>query len=105
MQAAFNKLFESRDPAAAELIVDHRSVHAAMANTSLMRMGEVAAPAVTKLLSSPEISDRQMGLMLLRMHGTQEELPVIEKLIANDPNPGIRLQAKSTADRIRQSNH
>jgi hypothetical protein len=43
-------------------------------------------------------------LTLLRMHGTQEELPVIEKLIANDPNPGIRLQAKSTADRIRQSN-
>lgn len=104
MQAAFNKLVDSRDPSAAELIVKHRSVHAAMANTSLMRMGEVAAPAITKLLSSPEISDRQMGLTLLRMQGTQEQLPAIDRLIDNDPNAGIRLQAKSTADKIRQSN-
>ena len=94
--AAMEYIERSADPRAMKPLVDRFiGPDRAKISVALMTYGTKAEPYLQKYLEHRRSDVRMETSLLLGKLGTDASVPHLEKLVENDPNPVVALQAKS----------
>ncbi len=86
--SVLNALGNIADPATAPIVIEYASVPETSnaATNALRTMGKVAAPALIEALNGDSAEKKQVGIDVIGSSGSQEAVPLLEKLTSDKAN-------------------